>query len=230
MRGSQTSTSLSVEGQSESEGTVSSSSNEITFQGITYRIRDCDYRDLSTVAGIMVESFYDKKINLVARKLYQLAETSRLQNNFPYPESRSIHRMLVMEAKPEVATTEAGAPKEPFVVGFCDVDCRPCATKLKLPRPYLSDVAIDPNHRRRGLAKLLVEEAEDFVRNCGSSTKEDPFGELWIRVASDNAAALGLYREKMGYSLAKWSTGEDTKASDNDEPEIFTLRKDLSNT
>lgn len=205
-----------------------------------YNIRDCQYGELGKVAALVVDSFYDKKkINLVARKLYRLAETNRLQQNFPYPESRSVHRMLVVEA---TTTTTAGAAAPAAasstateIVGFCDVDTRPCATKLKLPRPYLSDLAIDPGHRRKGLARKLVEESEAFVLGRGDTN----FDELWIRVAETNEAALGLYRDRLGYSQAEWSTesGESRKQTDvaepnNDknanEPEaVLTLRRDL---
>lgn len=206
---------LSAEGSSgtEQQEAPSSSPSEVT-----YRIRDCQYRELTDVATLVVESFYDKKkVNLVARKLYRLAEMNRLQQNFPYPESRSVHRMLVIEASPQEGE------EEPTIVGFCDVDARPCATKLKLPRPYLSDLAVDPNHRRKGLARMLVEASEEFVQSdkIGDGA---PFDELWIRVAADNEAALGLYRDKLGYSFADWSTGEETT---DGGPEIFTLRKDF---
>ena len=228
--------------------TSSSSTNEnTTTYTYTYQIRDCQYRELTNVASLVVASFYNKKkVNLVARKLYQLAEMNRLQQNFPYPESRSVHRMLVVEATATAtATTNANAEgtqtststgeattPEPTIVGFCDVDTRPCATKLKLPRPYLSDLAIDPNHRRKGLARMLIEASEEFV--CRTTTKEGPLGELWIRVAADNDAALGLYQGKLGYSPAEWSTGDEPKqkiSKENnkteDEPDIWTLRKDL---
>ncbi len=211
---------LAEETEQKIEG-VDSDSNEIS-----YKVRDCQYRELSSVATLVVESFYDKKkINLMAKKLYELAEMNRLQQNFPYPESRSVHRMLVIEA--------IGDPSEnidePTIVGFCDVDCRPCATKTKLPRPYLSDLAIDPKHRRRGLARRLIEASEEFVQSGTDADRDDakkpPFDELWIRVASDNDAALGLYKSKLGYSLAEWSTGEEGKS--DDQAEIFTLRKDF---
>jgi ribosomal protein S18 acetylase RimI-like enzyme len=233
--------------------TERSSSNEdaATLPGVTYtyQIRDCQYRELTSVASLVVSSFYNKKkINLIACKLYQLAEMNRLQQNFPYPESRSVHRMLVVEATATATTTNTNAEgtqtststgeetissPEPTIVGFCDVDTRPCSTKLKLPRPYLSDLAIDPNHRRKGLARMLVEASEEFVSGTTSGTKEGPFGELWIRVASDNDAALGLYQGKLRYSLAEWTTGEEPKPKPKennkteDEPEIWTLRKDL---
>ena len=213
------------------------------FGPVTYRIRDCDYRELAAIAALVVESFYDsqKTNNVVARKLYQLAETNRLQQNFPYPDSRTVHRMLVVEAigGNDGNADDDGNGGEPSaaVVGFCDVDTRPCATKVKLPRPYLSDLAVDPGHRRRGLARKLVEAAEDFVRTPdrkkGSGGNGGGGDELWIRVASDNAAALGLYRDKLGYTLADWSTGEeppnkpDNNSNNGNEPEVLTLRKNL---
>ena len=204
---------LSAEGRSATEPKEATSSSPTS--DVTYRLRDCQYRELNDVATLVVESFYDKKkVNLVARKLYRLAEMNRLQQNFPYPESRGVHRMLVIEASQE-------GNDEPTIVGFCDVDSRPCATKLKLPRPYLSDLAVDPKHRRKGLARMLVEASEEFVQNDQDGS---PSEELWIRVASDNEAALGLYRDKLGYSFADWSTGEETTG---DGAEIFTLRKDF---
>ena len=208
---------LSAEESSGTEQQEAPSSSPSSSE-VTYRIRDCQYRELTNVATLVVESFYDKrKVNLVARKLYQLAEMNRLQQNFPYPESRSVHRMLVIEASPQEGDDE------PTIVGFCDVDARPCATKLKLPRPYLSDLAVDPIHRRKGLAKMIVEASEEFVQSdkVGDGA---PFDELWIRVAADNEAALALYRDKLGYSFADWSTGEETTG---DGAEIFTLRKDF---
>ena len=216
-----------TEQQEETPPSSPSSIGNISIPEVTYRIRDCQYRELTSVAKLVVESFYDtQKINLVARKLYQLAETNRLQQNFPYPESRSVHRMLVIEAsKEEERDNEDDV--EPTIVGFCDIDARPCVTKLKIPRPYLSDLAIDPSHRRRGLARLLIEASEEFVQNLNSDSKKPPFEELWIRVASDNDAALGLYRDKLGYTITDWSTGEEEKNAGNNEPEIFMLRKDF---
>lgn len=215
---------LAEETEQKIEGLVSDSDE------IIYKVRDCQYRELSSVATLVVESFYDKKkVNLMARKLYQLAEMNRLQQNFPYPESRGVHRMLVMEA---IGGNQGGKKEnvdDPTIVGFCDVDCRPCATKTKLPRPYLSDLAIDPQHRRRGLARRLIEASEEFVQSGtdadADNPKKPPFEELWIRVASDNDAALGLYKDKLGYSSADWSTGEEENS--DDQPEIYTLRKDF---
>lgn len=132
---------------------------------------------------------------MVWKKLYQLGELNRLQQNFAYhssgrgggggrsgssPSSLSDtdqHRMYVVETssllegqqqgdvldKEELQSKPLTMTTTRAIVGFCDVDCRPCKTDIILPRPYLSDVAVDPKYRRRGFARALVEAAEDFV-------------------------------------------------------------------
>ncbi len=143
------------------------------------------HAELPQVAGIIVDSFYDAKTAIIWRRLYQLAELNRLQQNFPYPTTTTAsggggegddHRMYVAEAASHGdgvgdegqpgsgSRTSTAAPSPgPMVVGFCDVDCRPCKTSVVLPRPYLSDVAVHPEFRRRGIARALVKAAEDFV-------------------------------------------------------------------
>ncbi len=73
------------------------------------------------------------------------------------------------------------------VLGFVDIDARPCQTQPVLPRPYLSDLAVDPKHRRRGLARALVAKCEAFVQDSCRETQ------LWIRVEEANGAAVSMY-------------------------------------
>eukprot|EP00536_Pseudo-nitzschia_multiseries_P017274 jgi/Psemu1/224356/e_gw1.1468.2.1 len=144
-----------------------------------YEVRDCRYRELKQVAALVVESFYDKKTtNIVTRNIYKLAELNRLQQNYAYPESRTAHRMLVVEAKKRIGNANANSNANADdgateLVGFCDVDARPCATQMKLPRPYLSDLAVDPRHRRKGLARKLVEASERFVLDLEEDSRDD---------------------------------------------------------
>merc|ERR1712032_1121394 len=103
----------------------------------------------------------------------------------------------------------------------------------KLPRPYLSDLAIDPNYRRQGFAKLLIKESEQFVLDSAKSNadQDGKQTELWIRVAENNHAAIKLYRDRLGYSKMDWSTTtgnsvktESTSSTITDETEVWTLR------
>ena len=52
--------------------------------------------------------------------LFKIAELNRLQNNYPYVDL-DLHQMIV--------ATITNTAQETVVVGFCDVDARPCKTK-----------------------------------------------------------------------------------------------------
>lgn len=157
----------------------------------TISIRNADYSELNPVSDIILQSFYDKKIHKGPwKRIYKLAELNRLQQNFPY-EDTDLHQMLV-------AIDDASDK----VIGFVDVDARPCKTKMILPRPYLSDLCVDPDFRRKGIAYRLVQACEDFTRDI-------PRPELWIRVNEDNVAAVQMYKS-LNYAI----TGKDEKESD----------------
>jgi GNAT superfamily N-acetyltransferase len=59
----------------------------------------------------------------------------------------------------------------------------------------LSNLAVSPNARRRGIAATLCAEAERIVAS------EWKFGSLFLKVESENAAARHLYEQKLGYKL-----------------------------
>lgn len=129
------------------------------------------FTELGMVADIIIDSFYTSQTSW--RKLNRLAELNRLQQNFPYTDT-DLHQMLVAVIDNQK------------VVGFCDVDARPCKTHPPLPRPYLSDLAVQPEYRRRGIAKSLVQRGEYFLQNV-------PHQELFIRVEETNQAAITMY-------------------------------------
>ena len=213
-------------------------------------VRDVRYQELSQVATVMVEGFYDtQKMNILSRKLTELAELNRLQTNYPYESKENQygiqHRMLVIEAiRRTTATTTTNNKEKPpprkQLVGFCDVDCRPCDIKFNLPRPYVSDVIIATRFRRQGLARKLVAEAEHFVTHNPkyystssktTTTTDELF--LWIRVQDDNIAAMELYQTQLGYQPADWSARAPASVSNRmlspkqntNEPKVWTLRK-----
>ena len=214
-----------------------------------YLVRDVRYQELSQVATIMVEGFYDTpKMNILSRKLTELAELNRLQTNYPYESKENQygiqHRMLVVEAIRRTTATTNNTEKPPprkQLVGFCDVDCRPCDIKFNLPRPYVSDVIIATRFRRQGLARQLVAEAEHFVTHNPkydystssktTTTTDELF--LWIRVQDDNIAAMELYQTQLGYQPADWSAPAIVSncmlppKQNTNEPKVWTLRKVL---
>ena len=58
-------------------------------------------------------------------------------------------------------------------------------------RYLVANVAVHPSHRRRGIARLLMETALDHVEEQGGR-------EVLLQVKEDNAAAIGLY-EALGF-------------------------------
>lgn len=163
-------------------------------------IQGCEYSELKSVSEILFQSFYDEKTQRGPwKQIYKLAELNRLQQNFPYQDT-DMHQMLV-----------AVEDESDMVVGFADIDARPCKTKLKLPRPYLSDLCIHPDFRRRGIAHRLVQACEEFI--C-----QIPKQELWIRVKEENVAAINMYKN-LEYSLQGPCKEEDN---------ILVLHKELS--
>ena len=71
---------------------------------------------------------------------------------------------------------------EPSRAGF--VLCRRIADEAEI-----LTLAVDPAHRRRGLGSALLSAAADQAAEAGAAA-------LFLEVASDNAAALALYRAR----------------------------------
>lgn len=183
---------------------------EPTIQNVDYGIRDCVYAELGQCADVILNSFYNETIKAPLRPLFRMAELNRIQQNFPYAD-RDLHRMIIVQVDDQI-------------VGFCDVDARRPNRQTSYrfnPRPYLSDLCIDPKFRRLGLAKALIRESEQFCRKLPrplhSAQAEIP--ELFIRVERSNKAAVSMYRE-MGY----------TNVSNPDSPDgsILILHKHVS--
>jgi ribosomal protein S18 acetylase RimI-like enzyme len=106
--------------------------------------------------------------------MYRLGELNRLQQNFPYDDE--LHSMFV-----------ALCSMKEQVIGFVDVDARPSTRRIDPPRPYLSDLAVHPDHRRKGIARSLVQACEEQTRQMGKER-------LYIRVEIDNAPAVRMYK------------------------------------
>lgn len=159
-----------------------------------YTIREPFYSELQVIASLVTSGFHPElDSNPILRPIRMLLELDRLQNNFPYPGDENRHLYLVCEAK-----------KEKKVVGFCDIDARipakkkenpfsPFASTIYRPHPYFSDLTVDPNYRRKGIASALVEEGERRAKDMNCE-------EMFLGVASTNTVALDLY-SNMGYEI-----------------------------
>jgi len=142
-----------------------------------FYVRNARYMELGSAVDILVESFY-KPSSLVRPYLF-LSELARLQGNFPYDDK--VHAFFV-------ACSLEGTSKEEKIIGFVDVDIRP-GTKIRdAPRPYLSDLAVHDEHRRKGVAKALIRRCEKQAMDWGRD-------HLHLRVDKKNDAALKMYSD-----------------------------------
>lgn len=147
---------------------------------VSFGIRRAKYGELGKVADLVVHSFYPEKSALVRPYLY-LSELQRLQSNFPYSDAHHHFFIAYDREQPTV------------VVGFVDVDGRPSTLQNAPPRPYLSDLAVQPNYRRQGIAKALIQQCETIVSNDVMKHNQ-----LYLRVERDNHAAIHMY-QSLGY-------------------------------
>mmetsp|Transcript_13858 Transcript_13858/g.33567 ORF Transcript_13858/g.33567 Transcript_13858/m.33567 type:complete len:294 (-) Transcript_13858:532-1413(-) len=187
-----------------------SSTNIINTQ-TKIRIGEAQYSDLAQAANLMTDGFYPGlRDNPILRPIRYLMELDRLQGNFPYEGKDGRHFYLAAyeydgeEGGGAIKTADGGRK----LVGFCDIDGRipkvksekdifsmisPFATNVRRPQPYLSDLAVRADRRRRGIASSLMVEAERRARIMG-------FEELYLGVSSTNELALRMY-SRIGYEL-----------------------------
>ena len=158
-----------------------------------YTIREALYSELPEIASLITSGFHPElDSNPILRPIRVLLELDRLQNNFPF-QGDDKHLYLACE-------TKIGKK----VVAFCDIDARIPAKKkdnpfslfvspVNRPHPYFSDLTVDSNYRRKGVASALVKEGE-------RRAKEMNCQEMYLGVACSNTVALNLY-SNMGYEI-----------------------------
>jgi ribosomal protein S18 acetylase RimI-like enzyme len=88
-------------------------------------------------------------------------------------------------------------------------------------RYYLiANVAVHPDHRRKGIARRLTSTAIDYIRSQGNA-------QIWLHVRADNPAAQALYRQ-LGFTDQFERTTWMWDPAQNAKPEV--LDKDISVT
>ena len=184
-----------------------------------------------------MDAFYTKPSPF--KSLHRIAELNRLQQNYPYKDL-DLHQMVIAEAIGDYANElmndeveregegESNSKSKSLIpipesssnnviVGFVDVDCRPCKTKPILPRPYISDLSVLTKCRRQGIAKSLVEYCERFIQE--TSLRND----VYIRVETDNEAAINMYVNNMDYQTISDEYCKISKAT------LYVLYKKFNN-
>lgn len=155
---------------------------------LPFYIRNAVYSELGEVANILIESFYNPS-PLVRPYLY-LSELSRLQGNFPYGNNE--HSFFIACLRKDQLSNYNTNDRKETIIGFVDVDARPGTKESDAPRPYLSDLAVLPGYRRKGVAQALIQECETEIKLWKKN-------ELFLRVERKNNGALEMYKTKLGY-------------------------------
>jgi ribosomal protein S18 acetylase RimI-like enzyme len=143
-------------------------------------IRNATEKDLKSASKILTDAFFS--LNFFTMPLEWLTTYLSLCDTFP--ETGDKYYMLVAYQREQPS----------LVVGICEVDCRITANTNAAPRPYICNLAIDTNWRRKGIAKAFIKICEDKARN------EWKKNVLHLRVRRNDAVALNMYRS-LGYAL-----------------------------
>jgi ribosomal protein S18 acetylase RimI-like enzyme len=176
-------------------------------------IRESLHGDLGKCAEVVMSAFYPNYKNPF-KHMVRLAELSRLQQSFSYDKTQ--HVMYVAEVVVVDESNDNNNNSNNMIVGFCDIDLRPPNRPMPYsynPRPYLSDLCVHADHRRRGIGRELVLRCEEFCVKAGKDR-------VYIRVEDNNAAALDLYA-RLGYVAV------DNPDAFKDAGSILLLAKDL---
>mmetsp|Transcript_26750 Transcript_26750/g.39569 ORF Transcript_26750/g.39569 Transcript_26750/m.39569 type:complete len:217 (-) Transcript_26750:109-759(-) len=141
-------------------------------------IRHCRYSELPECANLIMKAFQEEEEESDDELLL-----SEMQQAFPRQEPERAHyRMLV-----------AVHGDDETVVGFVDVNFRYQKQK-STRRPYVGNLCVSDSFRRKGLARALVQAAQQFV----VLQSNRPCTTMYVRVESSNKAARQLY-EREGY-------------------------------
>ena len=193
-------------------------------QSSSFTIRHANSRDVSHVSDILTESFYrssDRKVNFLQRCFtdwfYPLLRygimldlSSRVSEKAPcYACLIATHPANKSQAIASLEICMRYVPIKPHHKFWLGHEMQ--------QHPYIFNLAVHPQWRRRGVAKQLLQAAEKTVQQWG-------FSRLHMHVLEDNQPARNLY-ERMGYrlysqegSLTYWLMGS---------PRRFLLQKKL---
>ncbi len=161
-------------------------SSPMSFCSDSYQIRSAEVGDLSQLADVLTSSFYPP---LGWQRWFypviRLGIYEDLKQRLQTPQRH--YRCW--------AAIATHATQRDQVVGTVEMSCRRYALwMLHQPRQiYLSNLAVQVEYRRQGVARRLLEASERQALAWG-------FREVYLHVMADNAQARRLY-QRMGYQV-----------------------------
>ncbi|MBE9229607.1 GNAT family N-acetyltransferase, partial [Phormidium sp. LEGE 05292] len=183
---------------------------EVNLSGsFPIQIRAAKPEDISYVAEILANSFHSR--GGIAGWFYPLFRLGiyedlrhRLQSSSPryvclvgiYKDSRLGDRQDQLWVDLEVRGKTVAAEESDCVVGTVEMALRstnPWQFYSSAGYPYLSNLAVQSEYRRRGVARQLLLACEQIALNWG-------YQDLYLHVLENNHKARGLYSQ-LGYRL-----------------------------
>ena len=180
---------------------------------LNLKIFRAEKTDLHSVAFLIASEKYKIKWPSLAESLSSesfllvQAEHDRLLEN--YMKAVTSPRYLCVLKDVNVVSDDDIKPDN--VIGYFDIDCsEECMNKYRNPTPYISDFAISPQWRQRGLGSYMLDCADQICVN------EWGVNRMHLWVDTDNTAAVRLYSKSgfvpiFGFKATESSTdSEDT--------------------
>lgn len=168
-------------------------------------VRPAEPKDIAVIAGLVVEGFLDKFRPIFGRRMDQSVKIMerwvRLEHNLG-----GVSSLVVEGPAPAGVTASIGvrvgvSDDDALAQGLWKVLRRDlgytralwAATLLSYPRyaaasheAYVERLVVTPEHRNRGMARALLDAAEDLARERGKET-------VGLHVSGNNMPALKLY-------------------------------------
>ena len=173
---------------------------KVQRQSSSFTVRHANSRDVGHVSDVLAESFYrgaDRQVNFLTRRftdwIYPLLHWGIvLDLSSRFDEKTPCYACLV-------ATHSTNQSQAIASLEIC-MRHVPVKSQHKFwlghktqQYPYIFNLAVHPQWRRRGVAKQLLLAAEQTVKQWG-------FSRLYIHVLEDNQPASNLY-DRIGYRL-----------------------------
>lgn len=190
---------------------------ERSLADFPYLIRTARQRDLSTLADILSKSFHtqdglkgwffplirmgiqeDLKTRFHAKSKRQVClvaiDAGSLASN--RDSAAPLARQAILMNLP-LSTVERAFPSGEVIAGTVEVELRssPFWSSLEGKHVYISNLAVDANHRRQGIAAQLLTACERVATIWGQT-------DLYLHVMENNIPAQRLY-EKKGYQMQR---------------------------
>ncbi|MEC4806534.1 MAG: GNAT family N-acetyltransferase [Jaaginema sp. PMC 1079.18] len=195
----------------------------------SFKVRPAQIEDLSPLATLLTECFHPPVgwmywLNPVLKLGIYEDLRSRLQNASPHylclvtgvGSARNLALFSPQLAKyPDVTKSSNSVVTDPEeLVGTIELTLR-SSSLFGAQYPYISNLAVSPAYRRRGLARQLLCQCEPTAKKWG-------YREIYLHVMENNTGAIALYRN-CGYHLH--STEANLGSWLWDRPHRLLLRK-----